>query len=167
MQENHQHHADHPASDRPNPPEKDTPPPLGPELERVRRRLMRLMLVAVLVTLLLVGAVLVAVIYKITRPVPPHAHASVNQLTDSHPLPKGKQPPALMHAPASRDIQLAPGARLISQSIAGPLLSLETLKPDGQTELVIYDYQRGQIITRLQIAADNLDDPASNRPPTK
>lgn len=122
---------------------------LDPDVERIRRKLVRLMAVSAVVTLLLVGAVLAAIIYKIMQPVsvrPPVAAPAV-----SH----SEKPPAeTILKPVNREIMLVPGTHLLSQSISGSLISLETLKPDDSIELIIYDYTKGQIIARLQISAN-------------
>ncbi len=48
-------------------------------------------------------------------------------------------------------IDLTPGTRLLSQSLSGDLISLETLLPDGGTELVIYDYRQSRIVGRVKL----------------
>ncbi|MCY1375476.1 hypothetical protein D9M69_628930 [compost metagenome] len=48
-------------------------------------------------------------------------------------------------------IELAPGTRLLSQSLSGQQLSLETLLPDGGTEIIVYDYRESRIVGRIKL----------------
>lgn len=119
---------------------------MNPDLERIRRKLLRLMILSTVITLLLVGAVLVAVVYKITRPAAPHLPPFSADASEKAPAPVALKL-------ADREIMLAPGAQLISQSLSGSLISLETLMPDNSTELIIYDYREGRVAARLRIPA--------------
>lgn len=126
----------------------DDPGKLDADVERVRCKLLRLMIISIMVTLLLVGAVLAAVIYKITRP-------AVSHQIDAPPAAgQAAKPGAMMGTkPVDLRVTLAPGARFVSQSISGNLICLETLKPDNSIELIVYDYRAGTMIARLHLAA--------------
>jgi hypothetical protein len=59
------------------------------------------------------------------------------------------EPPKLIES----QINLVPGTRLLSQSLSGDQLSLETLLPDGGTELIIYDYRESRVIGRIKLGS--------------
>lgn len=144
-------------------PNQDT---LDPAVERVRRKLMRLMIISVTITILLVVAVFVAVIYKATRTsqtppvtqgevslVPTDLNATATQ-TVGNIIAQAEPPATIIH-----EIDLPVGTRILSQSLSGDLISLETLAPSGGTELVIYNYKQGQIIARLSIPSNDMSSP--------
>ncbi|WP_412057296.1 hypothetical protein [Bartonella sp. DGB2] len=108
--------------------EKDSEQPLDPAVERVRRKLMRLMLLSLAITILLILIVLAAVIYKIMTPTP---HKSE------------------LLAPSQYMLPLKTGEKLISQSLSGSYLSLEVVNEKGKTEILIYNYQTNTLIARL------------------
>jgi hypothetical protein len=123
-------------------------PPLDPAMEKVRRKMMRLLVVSIGIMLIGLMAVLAAVVYKINQ-------------TDETPKPEarsdipGQQAPVPETPPAVIESQLplAPGTRLLSQSISGDNVSLETLLPDGGTEIVVYDYVKSRIVARIRLGA--------------
>ncbi|WP_343312715.1 hypothetical protein AAIB41_07645 [Brucella sp. BE17] len=126
-------------------------PPLDPAMERVRRKMIRLLAVSIGVMLIGLMAVLVAVVYKINRapdetPVE-EARTDIPGQTAAQPVKP--EPPKLIES----QLNLLPGTRLLSQSISGDHLSLETLLPDGGTELVIYDYRESRIIGRIKMGS--------------
>ncbi|RCS23730.1 hypothetical protein DUT91_10605 [Phyllobacterium salinisoli] len=140
----HQGYPDHQAYPGANPEE----PPLDPAMERVRRKMMRLLAVSIGVMLIGLMAVLAAVVYKVTRP-------DDAQTTLPRPEIPGQAagnpdiPPAIIES----EIPLTPGTRLLSQSLSGDHVSLETLLPDGGTEIVIYDFRKSRIIARMRVGS--------------
>lgn len=141
---------------------------LDPDVEYVRRRLLRLMIISLIVTMLLIGAVLAAVIYKITRPT---AVQEADRTTMQQEIKAAVQEEvkAAMIKPESAkaktdfksiEIDLPAGTRILSQSISEGVISLETLPPKGGIELIIYDYREGRIMARLRIATATDTQPA-------
>lgn len=126
------------------------------DVEQIRRRLLRLIIASVAVTLLLVGVVFITVVYKISRPDGPDM--AMPAMRDSKKLQDMKTLKSL-----DREIAFSTGTRLLSQSISGSLISLEALKPDGNTELLIYNYKEGQIIARLQIPVHDISGPGAKK----
>ncbi|PRD43980.1 hypothetical protein C5748_09050 [Phyllobacterium phragmitis] len=123
-------------------------PPLDPAMERVRRKMMRLLAVSIGVMLIGLMAVLAAVVYKVTRP-------DETQTSLPHPEIPGQDasgqdiPPAVIES----EVPLAAGTRLLSQSLSGDHVSLETLLPDGGTEIVIYDFRKSRIVARMRLGS--------------
>lgn len=129
-------------------PDEQAEPPLDPAMERVRRKMIRLLAVSIGVMLIGLMAVLVAVVYKINRaPETPVDEARSDIPGQAASVPAKPEPPKLIES----QINLTPGTRLLSQSLSGNELSLETLLPDGGTELIIYDYRESRIIGRIKL----------------
>ena len=130
-------------------PEEQAEPQLDPAMERVRRKMIRLLAVSIGVMLIGLMAVLVAVVYKINRApeTPPAEEARSDIPGQAAPAPAKPEPLKLIES----QINLTPGTRLLSQSLSGNELSLETLLPDGGTELIIYDYRESRIIGRIKL----------------
>ncbi len=130
-------------------PEEQAEPQLDPAMERVRRKMIRLLAVSIGVMLIGLMAVLVAVVYKINRApeTPPAEEARSDIPGQAASAPAKPEPPKLIEL----QINLTPGTRLLSQSLSGNELSLETLLPDGGTELIIYDYRESRIIGRIKL----------------
>lgn len=124
---------------------EDPQPALDPAMERVRRKMIRLLAISIGVMLIGLMAVLGAVVYKINKspdePTPDTRSDIPGQQVSAVP-----EPPKLIES----QINLAPGTRLLSQSLSGNQLSLETLLPDGGTELIIYDYREARIVGRVK-----------------
>ncbi|OYR21061.1 hypothetical protein [Brucella thiophenivorans] len=131
------------------PDQQQPEPPLDPAMEKVRRKMIRLLAVSIGVMLIGLMAVLVAVVYKINRaPDTTETEAARSEIPGLvAPLPVKPEPPKLIES----QIDLAPGTRLLSQSLSGDQLSLETLLPDGGTELIIYDYRESRILGRIKL----------------
>ncbi|GAA5619053.1 hypothetical protein ACRRRS_09765 [Brucella anthropi] len=130
-------------------PDEQAEPALDPAMERVRRKMIRLLAVSIGVMLIGLMAVLVAVVYKINRApeTPPAEEARSDIPGQAASAPVKPEPPKLIES----QINLTPGTRLLSQSLSGNELSLETLLPDGGTELIIYDYRESRIIGRIKL----------------
>lgn len=123
-------------------------PPLDPAMERVRRKMMRLLVISIGIMIIGLMAVLVAVVYKVTR------SDGVETAPPRSDIP-GQQA-AVPEVPAAiieSQVPLAPGTRLLSQSLSGDHVSLETLLPDGGTEIVVYDYVKSRIVARMRLGA--------------
>ena len=131
------------------PDQQQPEPPLDPAMEKVRRKMVRLLAVSIGVMLIGLMAVLVAVVYKINR-APDTSETEVARSDipgQVSPLPVTPEPPKLIES----QIELAPGTRLLSQSLSGQQLSLETLLPDGGTEIIVYDYRESRIVGRIKL----------------
>ena len=131
--------------------EQPSEPVLDPAMERVRRKMIRLLAVSIGVMLIGLMAVLAAVVYKINRapetPATQEARSAIPGQTAAQPVKP--EPPKLIES----QINLVPGTRLLSQSLSGNQLSLETLLPDGGTELIIYDYRESRVVGRIKLGS--------------
>ncbi|ALE03054.1 hypothetical protein [Bartonella ancashensis] len=129
---------------------------LDPAVERVRKKLMYLMISFVSITLILILAVLAAIIYKILVPqsekilkTPAH--------TDPHSIHK-KIPQIAQYT-----IPLPKGAKIISQSLSETALVLRIIMPDGQTKLIVYNYYTGEILATFSTTTSKYSEDSSSK----
>ncbi|WP_279111416.1 hypothetical protein [Bartonella apis] len=133
---------------------------LDPAVERVRRKLMRLMIVSIAITIILILIILAAVIYKVTSSSSDKTPAEVTK-TEANPVPvaepannaasDAKAPAPAVPEFIKRSIALPQGTRILSQSLSNDMIALETLTPEGNTELVIYDYRKGHLVAGITV----------------
>lgn len=141
-------------------------PPLDPAMERVRRKMIRLLIISIGIMVIGLIAVLSAVVYKINQT--PDTAESETAQSDIPGQNSGANIPgqsaktdAQSQNAANKSVEqlpmvesqleLAPGTRLLSQSLSGNLVSLETLLPDGGTEIMIYDYRQSRFVGRMRL----------------
>ncbi|KEG20340.1 hypothetical protein H710_00415 [Bartonella bacilliformis Ver097] len=122
-------------------------PPLNPTVERVRKKLMRLMIVSIAITIILILAVFAGVVYKIMIP-EPRSH-KISAPTQERLSPLYKDHLHTVH----HTLSLPQGAKIISQSLAERMLSLQILMPDGQTKLMIYDHYTGMLLAVFSVVS--------------
>lgn len=150
-------------------------PPLDPAMERVRRKMIRLLVISIGIMVIGLIAVLSAVVYKINQ-TPDTAESETAQSDIPGQSPganiSGQSPGANIPGQSAKtdaqsqnaanksveqlpmvesQLELAPGTRLLSQSLSGNLVSLETLLPDGGTEIMIYDYRQSRFVGRMRL----------------
>lgn len=114
--------------------------PLDPAVERVRKRLMRLMLLSIVITIVLILSVLVAIVYKITT------HEEVASKPEKF-LSFQKNSSRI----ANHTLTLPKKTQILSQSLSDQNIVLEVLTPEGQTKFMIYNYRSGALIATLSI----------------
>ena len=119
--------------------------PLDPAMERVRRKMIRLLAVSIGIMVIGLMAVLTAIVYKISQPVPEVATA-VRSEAPGQPLGA---------ALAGEAITLDPGTRILSHNLANNTLSLETRLADGTRQILLYDIATKRVVARISEAAGN------------
>lgn len=132
-------------------------PPLDPAMERVRRKMIRLLIISIGIMVIGLIAVLSAVVYKINQ-APDTAESETAQSDIPGQAAKKdaqaqntENKTAELPPMVESQLELAPGTRLLSQSLSGNLVSLETLLPDGGTEIMIYDYRQSRFVGRMRL----------------
>lgn len=120
--------------------------PLDPAMERVRRKMIRLLAVSIAIMVIGLMAVLTAVVYKVMK----RGDSDPTQATRSD-IPGQTGPASVLEG----QFPLDKGARVISQSLDGNRLSLDIIRADGTREIVIYDYTDGRVIARVKLAEAN------------
>ncbi|WP_208441743.1 hypothetical protein [Bartonella raoultii] len=113
--------------------------PLDPAVERVRKKLMRLMIISIAITLILMLAVLTGVVYKI---IATGSSAKQTELLSSH----NKNPEMIHHT-----LSLPQNTQILSQSLSEHHIALKILTADGQTKFMIYNYHSGALIAVLSV----------------
>ncbi|HSG94702.1 MAG TPA: fimbrial protein [Afifellaceae bacterium] len=121
--------------------------PLDPAAERVRRKLVRLLVVSFGIMVLGLGAVIAAIVYKI------------NERNDDggiRPDSAGSD----MAAATSRlnaetaiagAIDLPAGARIVTSSLDGDKALLTIVLPDGTMQLLVIDLASGKVFVRYDL----------------
>ncbi|CBI76836.1 conserved protein of unknown function [Bartonella clarridgeiae 73] len=123
--------------------------PLDPAVERVRKKLMRLMIISISITLLLILAVFAGVIYKIIKP------ETMPQLP--HPVSSQSDISLTPHYTLS----FPPKTQILSQSLSDQNIVLRLLTPKGQTKFMIYNYHTGALLSVFSV---NITEETTNSP---
>ncbi|WP_376702959.1 fimbrial protein [Mesorhizobium sp. ISC25] len=118
--------------------DEDEEKPLDPEVEKVRRKLVRFVAINLGLLFLALMVVIAALVYK-ARNAPPAA----SPLSSDIHVPAGE--------PVNGDIVLPVGARVISQSLSGNRLSIDAELPDGSRAIFVYDITERRIVGRFSI----------------
>ena len=118
--------------------DEDEEKPLDPEVEKVRKKLVRFVAINLSLLFLALMVVIGALVYK-ARNAPPA----------SPPLAGDIQVPA--GEPISGDIVLPVGAKVISQSLSGNRVSIDAELADGGRTIFVYDITERRIVGRFSI----------------
>ncbi|TIP82687.1 MAG: fimbrial protein [Mesorhizobium sp.] len=123
--------------------DEDEEKPLDPEVEKVRKKLVRFVAINLGLLFLALMVVIAALVYK-TRTAPP-ASSPPNSpsLAGDIQVPSGE--------PLTGDIVLPVGARVISQSLSGNRVSIDAELADGSRAIFVYDIIERRIIGRFSI----------------
>ncbi|MER9233469.1 fimbrial protein [Mesorhizobium sp. M0622] len=118
--------------------DEDEEKPLDPEVEKVRRKLVRFVAINLGLLFLALMVVIAALVYKA-----PNAPPVAPPLTSDVQVPAGE--------PVSGDIVLPVGAKVISQSLSGNRLSIDAELADGSRAIFVYDITERRIVGRFSI----------------
>ncbi|MBZ9742368.1 MULTISPECIES: fimbrial protein [unclassified Mesorhizobium] len=111
--------------------------PLDPEVDRLRGKLIRFMVINLGLLFVALMVVIGAIVYK-ARKAP----------SVTPPLAGDIQTPA---GPASGDIVLPVGARVVSQSLSGDRLSIDAELADGSRAIFLYDLAERRLLGQFAI----------------
>jgi len=126
---------------RPNFDDQQDDKPLDPEVEKVRRKLVRFVAINLGLLFVALMAVVGAIVYKGRNAVPP-----------SVPVVAGEVP-APSDAMLEGEIALPEGARIVSQSLSGNRLSLDVEAADGGRAIYLYDIAERRIVGRFAVVS--------------
>lgn len=112
--------------------------PLDPAMEKVRRKMIRLLFISISVMMAGLMAVLFAIVYKMNS------------------RPAGAAPETAMALPQGTEeiagtITLPVGAQINNQSLSGNRILLDLSLPDGKRELAIFDMAANRIVARYTL----------------
>ncbi|WP_192356327.1 fimbrial protein [Mesorhizobium mediterraneum] len=119
--------------------DEDEEKPLDPEVEKVRKKLVRFVAINLGLLFLALMVVIAALVYK-TRTAPPPAGSP---LAADIQVPSGE--------PLTGDVVLPVGAKVISQSLSGNRVSIDAELADGSRAIFVYDITERRIIGRFSI----------------
>jgi hypothetical protein len=119
--------------------------PLDPAMERVRRKMIRLLAVSIGIMVIGLMAVLAAIVYKINQPVREVA-APIRSQIPGQPLGA---------ALTGESITLDAGTRILSHNLSDNTLSLETRLADGTRQILVYDVATKRVVARISEATGN------------
>jgi len=120
--------------------------PLDPAMERVRRKMIRLLAVSIGIMVIGLMAVLAAIVYKINQPV----SGAAKQAVVHSEIPGQPIGDALV----GEAITLDPGTRVLSHNLSGSMLSLETRLANGTRQILVYDVATKRVVARISEAAN-------------
>lgn len=112
--------------------------PLDPEVEKVRKKLVRFVGINLGLLFLALMVVIGALVYK-ARNAPP----ATPPLAGDIQVPAGE--------PLSGDIVLPVGAKVVSQSLSGNRVSIDAELADGSRAIFVYDIAERRLIGRFAI----------------
>lgn len=118
--------------------DEDQEKPLDPEVESVRKKLLRFMAINLGLLLLALMVVIGALVYK-----------ARNAPAVSPPLASDIQVPA--GEPLTGDIVLPVGTKIVSQSLSGDRISIDAELADGGRTIFVYDINERRIVGRFAI----------------
>jgi len=137
-----------------------------PHLQNIRRKLVRLMLGSILITFVLVGLVLAAVIYKVMTPTEQAANIeqfpkSVQRFSDKNcgtnkeleQMSDSIESHSALNTSIEQQIHLNLDSHIISYSLSGDILALQSRDGKGEDEFILYNHRLRQIISRLKITS--------------
>jgi hypothetical protein len=111
--------------------------PLDPNIEKVRRKMIRFMGINLGLLFLALMVVVGALVYKSRKAAPPPPTAG------EIPVPAG--------SPLTGDIVLPVGSKIVSQSLSGNRLSIDTELADGSRAIFVYDIAEKRIVGQFAI----------------
>jgi hypothetical protein len=120
--------------------DRDEEEPLDPAAERLRRKMVRLLIVSGGIMILGLIAVFAAVVYKLGMLGPSDTAATAS---------KGLSGASVVEAP----ITLPPGARVVSAELDGSR-ALLTVEVDGASALVLIDLATGKTLGRYTLTPE-------------
>ena len=131
-------------------PDKDEDAPLDPAVERVRKKMMRLMGISVAIMMVGLVAVIGAIFYKINAK--PKEKPTVNIATSAKGIPMAVTGANL---DTTKDIAgrivLPQGAQILSTQMNGGRLLLNVKRGDGEMELWVYDLAANRVFAKIVI----------------
>ena len=112
--------------------------PLDPVMERVRRKMIRLMVISIGIMMIGLLAVLFAIVYKISSPSDSGNDASNSSST----------------LPSETIVELAPGSKIESSTVSANHLVIQVSNSDGTSEYLIIDLESGKLLRQVNIKTE-------------
>ena len=116
----------------------DEEEPLDPVMERVRKKMIRLLVISIGIMVIGLMAVLGAIVYKISNPTSP-------QEASSHPQTAGEVSGSQGTLAENIELELPDGAVILSTSMTDNRLLISVRLADGSPEFRVVDLTSGQV----------------------
>ncbi|MEX3010418.1 hypothetical protein [Hoeflea sp. TYP-13] len=113
--------------------------PLDPEMEKVRRKMVRLLVVSIGIMILGVMAVLASVVYKVVEP----GEEQPAAMADTFSVPSG--------APLQMAATLPAGFTVETVALDGSRVLFYGRLADGSSRAIVLDYSTGNIIAEIDL----------------
>ncbi len=111
--------------------------PLDPDIEKVRRKMVRFMAINLGLLFLALMVVVAALVYKSRKA--------------AAPPPAASEIPVPADAPLTGDIVLPVGSKIVSQSLSGNRLSIDAELADGSRAIFVYDIAEKRLVGQFAI----------------
>ena len=121
--------------------------PLDPAAERVRRKLVRLLVISFGIMVLGLGAVIAAIVYKINE----RNEGSENTAAGMAAGPMSARGVLSAETAVAGAIDLPAGARILASSLDGDNALITIALPDGAMQLLVIDLPSGKIFVRYDL----------------
>ena len=109
--------------------------PLDPVMERVRKKMLRLMVISISIMMVGLLAVLFAIIYKF------------NSRSDGEIVSAGQVPGSV----AEINLGLPSDAEILTSSVEGNRIVLDVKSANGNRQLIIIDTQSGKLVSKINL----------------
>lgn len=113
--------------------------PLDPVMERVRKKMVRLLVISIGIMVIGLMAVLGAIVYKISQPKNPETESARQDVIPRKPAPAGEIV-----------VDLPDGATILSTRFVESRLLVDVRLEDGGREFVIVDLNSGTVSGRVR-----------------
>lgn len=114
--------------------------PLDPAMEKIRRKMVRLLVVSSSVIILGLMAVVFSIVYKIDRNKPDQSRLPATTTATADVIPAARQ-----------SITLPQGFVLESSSLSGNRILISGADADGRKRMIVYDIGTGKQVTEIEV----------------
>lgn len=114
--------------------------PLDPAMEKIRRKMVRLLVVSSSVIILGLMAVVFSIVYKIDRNKPDQSRLPATTTSAADVLPAARQ-----------SITLPAGFVLENASLSGNRILMSGIGADGAKRMIVYDIGTGKQVTEIEV----------------
>ena len=114
--------------------------PLDPAFEKVRRKMVRMLIVSSSVIVLGLMAVVFSVVYRVNKLPPAETPVATVPSAQNLPVPAAQQ-----------TVTLPEGFVVKSSSISGNLILIYGASPDGRQHFIVHDIGTGKRVTEIDV----------------
>ncbi len=131
--------------------DNDAEAPLDPAAERVRRKLVRLLMVSFGIMFVGLATVIAAIIYKISERNDGAEIRLGAAVGEAPALPTTATGRLSLETTIAGAVDLPAGARIVAASLDGDRALITIVLPDGAQQLLVIDLPSGQVFVRYDL----------------